>query len=238
MAEFGSVWNLLGILVEIAAINLVLSGDNAVVIALACRGLPPRQQKQALILGSVGVVVMMTLLTACAAYLLSLPYVQIAGALLLLWIGTKLLTPEIGANHVKEGARLARAVKTIIVADIVMSFDNVLGMAGAAEGHLGMLVVGLLITIPLILLCSAAIVKLFGHFPVLVTLGGALLGWVAGEMAVGDPAIAGWVEAAAPYLNIVLPAAGAILVVGLGKTLGRYGGRAPAGAAESRSGAE
>jgi YjbE family integral membrane protein len=238
MAEFGSVWNLLGILVEIVAINLVLSGDNAVVIALACRALPPRQQKQALILGSVGVVVMMTLLTACAEYLLSLPYVQLAGSLLLLWIGIKLLMPEPGGNHVKEGARLAQAVRTIIVADIVMSLDNVLGMAGAAEGHLGMLVVGLLITIPLILLCSAAIVKLFERFPVLITLGGGLLGYVAGEMAVGDPAIGGWVEIEAPYLHIVLPAAGAIIVVGLGKALCWYAGRAPAGAAESESGAE
>lgn len=238
MAEFGSVWNLLGILLEIAAINLVLSGDNAVVIALACRSLPPHQQKQALILGSVGVVVMMTVLTACAAYLLSLPYVQLAGSLLLLWIGTKLLMPEAGGNHIKEGSRLAQAVKTIIVADIVMSLDNVLGMAGAAEGHLGMLVIGLLITIPLILLCSAAIVKLFERFPVLVTLGGALLGWVAGEMAVGDPAIGGWVEAEAPYLHIVLPAAGAIVVVGLGKVLGWHAGRMPAQTAEGGSSAE
>ena len=238
MAEFGSVWNLLDILLQIVAINLVLSGDNAVVIALACRALPPHQQKQALILGSVGVVVMMTLLTACAAYLLSLPYVQLAGSLLLLWIGTKLLMPETGDNRVKEGSRLAQAVKTIIIADIVMSLDNVLGMAGAAEGHLGMLVVGLLITIPLILLCSAAIVKLFERFPVLVTLGGALLGYVAGEMAVGDPAIRGWVEAEAPYLHMVLPAAGAILVVGLGKTLGWYAGRILARTAEGGSSAE
>lgn len=238
MAEFGSVWNLLGILVEIAAINLVLSGDNAVVIALACRSLPPHQQKQALIMGSVGVVVMMTVLTACAAYLLSLPYVQLAGSLLLLWIGTKLLMPEAGGNHVKEGSRLAQAVKTIIVADIVMSLDNVLGMAGAAEGHLGMLVVGLLITIPLILLCSAVIVKLFERFPVLVTLGGALLGYVAGEMAVGDPAISGWVTASAPYLHLVFPAAGAIVVVGLGKALGWHAGRMPAQTAEGGSGAE
>lgn len=218
---FGSVWELLGVLLQIALINVVLSGDNAVVIALACRSLPPRQQKLALVLGSVGVVVLMTVLTAFAAYLLSLPYVELVGAVLLLWIGVKLLLPEDEGDGVKESEHLAEAVKTIIIADIVMSLDNVLGMAGAAKGHLGMLFVGLAITIPLILFCSAVIMKLMERFPILVTLGGALLGYVAGEMAVGDPSIRGWIAAQASYLDIVLPLAGAVLVVGLGKTLGR-----------------
>lgn len=237
MAEYGSIWNLLGILLQIVLINIVLSGDNAVVIALACRSLPPRQQKLALVLGSAGVVVLMTILTAFAAYLLRLPYVELAGSVLLLWIGAKLLIPESADDKTKVSERLAHAVKTIIVADIVMSLDNVLGMAGAAEGHLGLLVVGLVITIPLILLCSAAIVKLFDRFPVLITLGGALLGYVAGEMAVGDPGISGWIELHARYLGILLPVAGAILVVVLGKTLARHASRASAHA-ESRSAAE
>jgi len=157
MFGFSTGWELLAVLFQIASINVILSGDNAVVIALACRSLPPRQQKLALTLGAVGVVVLMTILTACAAYLLTLPYLELVGSLVLLWIGVKLLLPEQQANSVKEGDHLLGAVKTIIIADIVMSLDNVLGMAGAAEGHLGMLVIGLVITIPLILFCSAII---------------------------------------------------------------------------------
>jgi YjbE family integral membrane protein len=223
MFGFSTGWELLAVLFQIASINVILSGDNAVVIALACRSLPPRQQKLALTLGAVGVVVLMTILTACAAYLLTLPYLELVGSLVLLWIGVKLLLPEQQANSVKEGDHLLGAVKTIIIADIVMSLDNVLGMAGAAEGHLGMLVIGLVITIPLILFCSAIIMKLMQRFPILVTLGGALLGYVAGEMAIGDPSIRSWIVPHAPYLNVVVPAAGAVLVVSLGKTLGRRG---------------
>ncbi len=230
MFEFGSGWGLLSALLQIILINIVLSGDNAVVIALACRSLPPRQQKLALILGAVGVVVLMTILTAFAAYLLTLPYLEIAGSLLLLWIGVKLLLPddETDGGAVKESRHLAEAVKMVIVADIV------LGMAAAAEGHLAMLVVGLVITIPVILFCSALIMKLMQRFPILVTLGGALLGYVAGEMAVGDPSVRDWVERQASYLSIVVPVAAALLVVVLGKALDRR----PADAPESRSGAE
>lgn len=221
MFGFSTGWELIAVLLQIASINIVLSGDNAVVIALACRSLPPRQQKLALTLGAVGVVVLMTILTACAAYLLTLPYLELFGSLVLLWIGVKLLLPEQPANPVKEGDHLIGAVKTIIIADIVMSLDNVLGMAGAAEGHLGMLVIGLVITIPLILFCSAIIMKLMQRFPILVTLGGALLGYVGGEMAIGDPSIMSWIVHHAPYLNVVAPVAGAVLVVSLGKALGR-----------------
>src|SRR5512146_2695237 len=141
-------------LFKIAVINVVLSGDNAVVIALACRSLPPRQQKSAFILGTGGIVVLMTALTACAALLMTLPYIQIVGSLLLLWIGIKLLLPEDEEGDVKESGNFWDAVRTIIIADIVMSMDNVLGMAGAARGHLGMLFLGLLITMPLILFGS------------------------------------------------------------------------------------
>lgn len=229
--EFGSARELFDTLLQIALINVVLSGDNAVVIALACRSLPPRQQKWALLLGSIGAVVLMTVLTACAAYLLSLPYVELAGSVLLLWIGVKLLLPEGGADELAESPRLAEAVRTIVVADIVMSLDNVLGMAGAAEGHLGVLFVGLAITIPLILFGSAVIIRLMNRFPILVTLGGALLGWVAGEMATSDAGIGGWI-AGAPYLRILLPVLGALFVVALGKLLGRRAARIAAGRSE------
>ena len=222
MFEFASGWELLSAFLQIVLINIVLSGDNAVVIALACRSLPPRQQKLALVLGGAGVIVLMTGLTAFAAYLLTLPYIEIAGSLVLLWIGTKLLLPQDQAEDgaVKEGRHLADAIRTVIVADIVMSLDNVLGMAAAAKGHLAMLVLGLVITIPVILFCSALIMKLMQRFSILVTLGGALLGYVAGEMAIGDPSIRDWVARRASYLNIIVPLVAALLVVVLGKALG------------------
>src|SRR6187551_835558 len=159
-------------LFKIAVINVVLSGDNALVIALACRSLPPRDQKRAFIVGTAGIVVLMTALTSFGA--------------LLLWIGVKLLLPESEDGNVKESSNFIDAVKTIIIADIVMSLDNVLGMAGAAKGHLGMLFLGLLITMPLILFGSAMLVKLMERFPQFVVIGAGLLGYVAGDMAVGD----------------------------------------------------
>jgi YjbE family integral membrane protein len=208
-------------LAQIIIINVVLSGDNAVVIALACRNLAPRQQRQAFLIGTLGIVVFLTLLTAFAAYLLSLPYIEVAGSLVLLWIGVKLLVPEEGGDNIHQSDRLWDAIKTIVVADIVMSLDNVLGMAGAAKGHLGMLIVGLLVSIPLVLFGSALIMRLMERIPVLVTGGAALLGWVAGEMAVGDPSIEGWMRLEAPSLEYLVPLAGAAFVVVAGKYLER-----------------
>ena len=142
-------------LFKIAVINVVLSGDNAVVIALACRSLPHHQQRRAFAVGTGGIVVLMTLLTAFAAMLMSLPYIQLIGSILLVWIGVKLLLPEDTDGNIKDSSNFWEAVRTIIIADIVMSLDNVLVMAGAAKGHFGMLVVGLLSTMPLILVRGA-----------------------------------------------------------------------------------
>ena len=207
-------------LFQICVINILLSGDNAVVIALACRNLPLKQQKQAFAIGAVGVIVLMTALTAFAAYLMSLPYLEIIGSVLLLWIGIKLLAPgEEGDGEGKVSAGFWDAVKTIIIADIVMSLDNVLGMAGAAKGHLGMLFLGMVITIPLILFGSALIMKLMERFPVFITFGAGLLGWVAGEMAIADPAIKGAVEAHAHFMEFGAPLIGAAAVVVAGRLL-------------------
>ena len=208
-------------LLEIAVINVVLSGDNAVVIALACRSLPPHEQRKAFIVGTAGIVVLMTLLTSCAALLMTLPYIQIVGCLLLLWIGIKLLTPGDEGGAVRESGNFRGAVKTIIVADIVMSLDNVLGMAGAAQGHLGMLFLGLLITMPLILFGSAMLVKLMERFPSFVVIGAGLLGYVAGDMAVGDPAVRTYVDAHMHFLELLAPIVGALLVIVAGKLLAR-----------------
>jgi len=207
-------------LFQIAVINILLSGDNAVVIAMACRSLPPKQQKQAFLVGTVGIVVLMTGLTAFAAYLLTMPYIEIIGSVLLLWIGVKLLVAEEEDGDIKDSGNFWEAVKTIIIADIVMSLDNVLGMAGAARGHLGMLVVGLVITIPLILFGSAMIMKLMERFPIFVTGGAGLLGWVAGEMAVADPGIKSYVEAH-HALDTFVPIIGALSVIAVGKFLSK-----------------
>ena len=225
-------------LFKIAVINVVLSGDNAVVIALACRSLEPKQQRNAFIVGTGGIVVLMTILTAMAAWLMTLPYIQLIGSILLIWIGIKLLLPEGGDDEITQTGHFWSAVKTIIIADIVMSLDNVLGMAGAAKGHLGMLFVGLLITMPLILFGSALLMRLMERFPIFVTIGAGLLGWVAGEMAVGDIAVKDYVELHAHFLEIAAPLVGALMVVIAGKMLARRGGagehpQEPAGASGS-----
>ena len=206
-------------LVKIAVINVVLSGDNAVVIALACRNLPPKQQRNAFIIGAAGVIVLMTALTGVAAYLLTLPLLELVGSVLLLWIGVKLLVAEEEAgDDVKSGNTFWEAVRLVIIADMVMSLDNVLGMAAAAKGHLGMLFVGMVITIPLILFGAAVIMKLMERFPILIAIGAGLLGYVAGEMAVSDPLVKAFFDEHA-ILERAVPIAGAAFVVLVGKYL-------------------
>ena len=208
-------------LFKIAVINVVLSGDNAVVIALACRSLEPKQQRKAFMVGTGGIVVLMTVLTAFAAWLMTLPYIQLIGSVLLVWIGIKLLLPEEEEGEIGDSSNFWQAVKTIIIADIVMSLDNVLGMAGAAQGHLGMLFLGLVITMPLILFGSALLVKLMERFPSFVVIGAGLLGYVAGDMAVGDPAVKTYVDTHVHFLELLAPIVGALFVVIAGKLLAR-----------------
>ena len=214
---------------QIILINIVLSGDNAVVIALACRSLPAHQQKKAIIFGSVGAIVLRVILTFFAVYLLSLPYLKLVGAALLLWIGVGLLKGDDGEEEMEGHSNLAGAIKTIIIADLVMSLDNVIGVAAAAKGNIVLLVVGLVISIPLIIFGSALLLKIMTRFPIIITLGAALLGWVAGEMALSDPAVHNWAEQQ-HTLHTIAPAIGAALVVAVGKwlvTRGSGGGRPP-----------
>ena len=210
-------------LLKIMVINVVLSGDNAVVIALACRKLSPRHQKLAFIWGSVGVVILMVALTGVISYLLQLPYLEMVGSALLLWIGVKLLIAEDGEGEggVEQKATLGAAIRTIIIADMIMSLDNVLAMAGAANGHLWMLIVGLVITVPVILFGSALLMKLMERFPIFVMVGAALIGWVAGEMAISDPAIKEWIDVHAAFLHTIMPIFGAAFVIATGKILER-----------------
>lgn len=203
---------------QIILINIVLSGDNAVVIAMASRSLPPQQQRKAILFGSVGAIVLRIVLTFFAVYLLTLPYLKLAGAALLLWIGIGLLKGDDGEEDLEGHSNLSAAIRTIVMADLVMSLDNVIGVAAAAKGNVPLLVFGLVISIPLIIFGSAIILKLMTRFPVIITLGAALLGWVAGEMAISDPSIAGF-TANQHALHYVVPAMGAVLVVAVGKWL-------------------
>lgn len=208
-------------LLQIIAIDLLLSGDNAVVIALACRNLPPEQRRKGVMYGVAGAVSLRVILTFFAVSLLTLPYIKLLGAVLLLWIGVKLLIPEVeseGAN-IQADTHLWGAVKTIIVADFVMSLDNVIGVAAAAKGHFGLLVFGLLISIPMIVWSSQIILKLMDRYPLIIVLGGALLGFVAGEMLMTDMLVKEWAESQPHWLHWLVPAMAAALVVLLGKWL-------------------
>ena len=205
---------------KIIMIDLLLSGDNAVVIALACRNLPLEQRKKGIVFGVLGAIVLRIVLTFFAVSLLSLPYLKLVGALLLIWIGIKLILPEDEHNEdsIKADTRLFGAVKTIIIADLVMSLDNVLGVAAAAKGNVSLLVFGLLISIPLIAWSSQLVLKLIDRFPFIIYAGGALLGYVAGEMLVSEVLFANVMEAR-HYLHWLIPVLCALLVLGLGKWL-------------------
>ena len=208
-------------LLQIIGVNIVLSGDNAVVIALAARSLPPKQQKQAVLWGSGAAVAMRIVLTIVAVELLRLPYLKLVGAALLLWIGIQLLLPEEeeADGHGTANTGMISAIRTILIADLVMSLDNVIAVAAAAKGSMTLLILGLAISIPLVILGSTMLLKIMDRYPIIITLGAALLGWVAGDMAVTDPSVKDWVDANAAWLHTAAPAVGAIFVVALGKWL-------------------
>ena len=200
-------------LFEIIGVNIVLSGDNAVVIAMAARSLPARQQRPAIILGSGAAIVLRVILTTVAASVLMLPYLKLVGGLLLLMIGVQLMLPaaEDDGSAGQAAVHLLAAVRTILVADLVMSLDNVIAVAGAAHGNVVLLVAGLALSIPLIVFGSAAILNLMDRFPVIIKLGGALLGYVAGEMLLSEPVLQIYEQA--PMVRALLPWAGAMLVL-------------------------
>ena len=207
-------------LLQIIGVNIVLSGDNAVVIALAARSLPAEQQKRAVAWGSGAAVMMRIALTIVAVELLRLPYLKLIGAALLIWIAIQLLLPEgESEDGAQSSSNMMAAIKTILIADLVMSLDNVIGVAAAAKGDVTLLVIGLAISIPLVIFASTLLLTLMSRFPIIITIGAALLGWVAGEMAISDPAVKDWVDANAAVLHYLAPALGAIGVVLVGKWL-------------------
>ncbi len=208
-------------LLKIIWINIILSGDNAVVIALAARALPPVQQQRAVMFGSGAAVVLRIVLTVVAAKLLAMPYLQIVGGLLLLWIGVQLLIEEEDAEQEHKGsANLLTAIRTILIADLVMSLDNVIAVAAAAQGDMVLLILGLALSIPMVIFGSTLMIKLMERYPIIILLGAALIGWVGGETMVGDAALQG-VVSNYPWLHYAAAVAGAALVVGLGRKLGK-----------------
>ena len=220
---------------QIIMIDILLGGDNAVVIALACRGLPPQQRMKGILWGTVGAIILRVILIAFALALLQIPYLKLVGGLLLIWIGVKLIAPEDEDGHdgIQGSDKLWAAVKTVIVADLVMSIDNVIGIAGAAqnagEQHALVLVIfGLLVSIPIIVWGSQLVLKLMDRFPFIITLGGMLLGWIAGTMAHTDPALGAWMPQDDVW-HYALGVAGALLVLAIGKLMQRRAAAATAG---------
>jgi len=216
-------------LLEIIVVNAVLSGDNAVVIAMAARTLPASQQKRAVLYGSVAAIVLRVLLTVFAVELLRYPYLKLAGGALLLWIGAKLLLPD-DEGDINPATSLWTAVRTILVADLVMSLDNVIAVAAAAQtgpepARLPLLVVGLGLSIPLIMVGSQLLLRLMSRWPFIVTLGAALLGFVAGEMAMTDPALVDLVHSDYSHFDTAVAFACAVAVVALGKLWSRHAER-------------
>jgi len=206
-------------LLKIIWINILLSGDNAVVIALAARGLPPEQQRQAILFGSGAAVVLRIGLTIIAAWLMALQGLQIVGGLLLLWIGAQLLADEEeGEGEAKEQSNMMSAIRTILIADLVMSLDNVIGVAAAAKGDQVLLIIGLAISIPLVVFGSSMMIKLMTRFPIVVTLGAALIGWVGGETVASDVFLKDFVSAN-PWFHYACSVAGAVVVIYWGRQM-------------------
>ena len=207
-------------LFKICWINIILSGDNAVVIAMAARTLPADRQTKAVFWGAGAAVVLRVLLTVVAAKLLAMPYLQIVGGLLLLWIGMQLLGEEDDSQEgeVKQHGTLISAIRTILIADLIMSLDNVIAVAAAAKGDLVLLIVGLATSIPLVIFGSTLMIKLMERFPVIVVVGAGLIGWVGGEAIVSDNVLREMLTSN-PWLRYAGAAAGAVFVVVAGKLL-------------------
>lgn len=218
-----SFWAALG---SIMIVNILLSGDNAVVIALASRNLPPHQQKKAIFWGSAAAIIMRVVLTITAVKLLTLPYLKLVGGLLLIYIGFQLLADSDGEEDMKAESSIWAAIRTILIADLVMSLDNVLAVAAAAqsgpeETRMLLLIIGLALSIPLIIFGSTMLLKLMDRFPIIITFGAGLLGWLAGGMIVDDPAISDTLKDMFGDIRLFAEIIGVVLVIGFGIYLKR-----------------
>jgi YjbE family integral membrane protein len=228
---------------KIIIANIILSGDNAVVIAMACQNLSDKYRRPAIFFGSAGAIVLRIVFCAVIGLLLGIPYLKLVGGALLLWIGVKLVVEEEEAADIKAHENVWAAVWTIIVADAVMSLDNAIAIAAAAQGDFTLIVLGLVISIPIIIVGATLISKMLDRFPWLGLIGAALIGWIAGEVMAGDGkhdavtpdgkvveiihpgTVAAWLDAHLPHADYVCAAVGAVFVVGLGLLLARINAR-------------
>ncbi|MBK5550184.1 YjbE family putative metal transport protein [Pseudomonas sp. TH03] len=228
---FDGALHALSMIFEVFLLDLILSGDNALVIAMACRGLPPDQLKRAVMIGTSGAIILRVLLTTLAGWLLLVPGLKLIGAVLLLVIAIRLLIEE---EATEEGepptgalSTLGGAVLTVLTADLIMSMDNVVGLAAVAQGSVFYLLLGLLLSVPLLMFGSVQIARLLQRQPMLVVIGVALLGYVAGDIAVGDPIVVGWINTQSPALNQVVPLLCAAFVVLQARIIRRQRARLP-----------
>ncbi len=198
---------------KIMIINIVLSGDNAVVIAMASKNLPLHQRRRAVGWGSFGAVALRLVLTVGAVYLLGIPYLQAIGSVLLLYIAIKLLIDVSGEKHIREATSLVGAVQTIIIADFIMSLDNVLAIAAVAKGNSALIIIGIGLSIPLIVWGSTLIMKVLDRYPIFVYLGAGILGYTAGEMILSDQKVGPFLEQAHHNIHFIIPICGVILVI-------------------------
>ncbi|MDR5751562.1 MULTISPECIES: TerC family protein [unclassified Caballeronia] len=207
-----------GAVIQIIIIDILLGGDNAVVIALACRNLPANQRARGVVLGTLGAILLRVVLIAFAVALLDVPFLKLIGGILLLWIGIKLMQPGHDDHHITSSDRLWAAVKTIIIADAVMSLDNVIAIAGAAEAadpqhRLTLVIFGLVVSIPLIVWGSTLVLRLLDRFPVVIALGAALLGWIAAGLIIDDPFVDRWPALNTESAGYAARIAGAVVVL-------------------------
>ncbi len=209
-------WGFILILLQIIVIDLLLGGDNAVVIAMACRKLPAHLRNKAIVIGTIGAILARIILLVIAVKLLGLPYLKLVGGLLLLWIGIKLVANEDEDSDVKGATSLWKTALTIVVADVVMSLDNVLAVAAAGKGNYLLVALGVVISIPIIIAGSKLVLAIINRFPVVIMLGGALIGWIAGSMLVSDPAIAHLKIATVNHLPTIAGIVGALVVLAIG----------------------
>jgi YjbE family integral membrane protein len=208
------MWDWFLLFLQIMLINIVLSGDNAVVIALASKNLPIEQRKKAIWWGAFGAIALRLILTVIAVYILTVPYIQAAGSILLIWIAIKLLIDDDGHANIREASTLGKAVWTIIVADFVMSLDNVLAIAAKAENDLAVIILGVGLSVPIIVWGSTLVMNLLTKFPILVFLGAGILGYTAGEMFVKDESVSHFVLSNVPHW--IVPIVCTIIVIGAG----------------------
>jgi len=207
------------LLLQIMAVNIILSGDNAVVIALACRNLPPKQQKLGIFFGAGAAVVLLILFTIFVAYLLGVPFLRIVFGALLFWIAYKLMLPQGEGDDVEAAGTLMQAIRIVVIADIIMSFDNIVAVAAVAKGNFTLLIIGLAISIPMVVYGAALLIKLLNRFPVIIPGAAALIGFVGGEIVLEDPIWKEWIEHEMAWAPNVIPLVCAIAVVLVGRLM-------------------